>query len=57
MAEAYELVLLRVGATLLTPWERLLYLLSIITLAVIVSIGVSKASSFYVHNIQALFEH
>ena len=54
MSEAYDLLLIKAGATLLTPWERLLYFLTVCAIAVLVSIGVAKAVTFYSYRIQAL---
>lgn len=42
-----SLLLLRAGGTLLTPWERVWYGLSIGVIVVLVSMGVSHAVAFY----------
>jgi hypothetical protein len=42
-----SLLLLRTGATLLTPWERVLYGLAVGAMLVLVSMGVSHAADFY----------
>jgi hypothetical protein len=54
VSEAMDLVLIRAGATLLTPWERFCYLLTILALAVLVCAGIKKAVEFYAHSIQAV---
>ena len=53
-SEAYDLLLIKAGATLLTPWERLLYFLTVCAIAILVSVGVAKAAAFYSSRIQAL---
>jgi hypothetical protein len=47
LAEAYDLLLIRAGAKLLTPFERFLYAVSVCAILVLVSIGFAKAYSFY----------
>ena len=47
LEEWCSLLLVRTGGTLLTPWERFLYGLSIGVIVVLVSMGVSHAVAFY----------
>jgi hypothetical protein len=54
VSETVDLVLIRAGATLLTPWERFWYFLTILALAVLVCAGIKKAVEFYAHSIQAV---
>jgi hypothetical protein len=54
VSETVDLLLIRAGATLLTPLERVFYLLVILALTVLVCTGIKKAVEFYAHSIQAV---
>ena len=55
-SETLELLIIRAGATLLTPWERFLYALSVLALTVLVCVGVSKAVQFYAQSLQQVMQ-
>lgn len=54
LADWYSFLLLRAGATLLTPGERILYGLIVLVIVVLVSVGMSHALSFYVRKLSVL---
>lgn len=54
LADWYSFLLLRTGATLLTPGERVVYGLLVFAIVVLVSVGMSHALSFYVRKLTLL---